>query len=97
MPSAGLGEQFGHDGRALAGLLAGGEDGLGHALTERPMMIDPGEAEIGEREPAQRSHHVIGGDGAGLQSIEQFPQVDLVHGSILADRERPRRTELRHR
>ena len=44
-----------------SGCLARPVDGLGQALAQRPVVVDAGEAEVGEGQPAQRGHGVVGG------------------------------------
>ena len=46
-------EQLGDDGRALVGCLARPVDRLGQSLAHGAVVVDPGVAEIGEREAAQ--------------------------------------------
>ena len=77
--------------RALVGLLARRVDGLGHALAQRAVVVDPGEAEIGEGQAAQLGHRVVGGDGAGSHVVEQLTKAGLVHVTILTPRDRIRR------
>ena len=48
----------------VLGGLARPVDGLGHALAQGPVVVDPGEAEVGPRQPPQRGHGVVGRDRA---------------------------------
>ena len=45
-----LGEQLSDDGRALIGGLARAVDRLEQTLTQRAMVVHPGEADVGERQ-----------------------------------------------
>ncbi len=64
-------EQFTDDPNALLGALARAVDGFGHTLAKRPVMIDEGLADVGERETAQLGHGVIGGRRPGPDRLDQ--------------------------
>ena len=82
---AGLGEQLGHDGRALRRRLARAVDRLGHALAQRAVVVDPGVPEVGEGQPSQGGDGVVGADRTGLHRVEKLPEGGLVHPPILPD------------
>ena len=84
-------EQLGDDGRALLRGLARAVHRLGHSLAQRPVVVDPGEAEIGVGQAAQRRDGVVGRDRAGAHVVEQPPDGCLVHVTILLRRDRRRR------
>ena len=44
-----FGQQLGHQRRALVGRLTGAVDRLGQSLPQRAVVVDAGEAEVGER------------------------------------------------
>ena len=56
----GGGQELPDDGGAVLGRLARSVDGLGHALAQVTMVVDPGETEIGIGQPAQLAHGVVG-------------------------------------
>ncbi len=64
-------QELADDGHALRGRLAGGIDRLGGSLAQGPVMIDPGEPEIGKRQAAQHGDGVVGVAGAGSHLVEQ--------------------------
>ena len=63
--------------------LAWGVHRLGHALAQRPVVIDPGEPEIGVREAAQTAQGVVGSDLAAPHAVQQLPEVGFLHLTIL--------------
>ena len=66
---------------ALLGRLPRPVDGLAHPLAQRAVVVDPGEAEIGEREAPQPGHGLVGRDDAGADVVEQLAEGGLVHGA----------------
>ena len=54
------GEELLDDRGAVLGRLARSVHGLGHALAQVPVVVDPGETEIGVGQPAQLAHRVVG-------------------------------------
>ena len=56
-----VGQQLAHDGRALLRRLALAVDGLGQPLAQRPVVVDLGEAEVGEGQATETEHGVVGG------------------------------------
>ena len=64
-------QQLAHDGDALLGRLARAVDRLGHALPQRPVVVDAGEAEVGERQPASRSAAAPASSSAGGDGRQQ--------------------------
>ena len=54
------GQQLGDDRGALLGRLARPVDGLGQALAQVAVVVDPGEAQVGEGQPPQLAHGVVG-------------------------------------
>ena len=68
------------DCRDLLGRLAQTEDDLGKALTQRPLMVDPGKAQVFDRLGAHFRGDVHGGLGgaklAGGHTIEQGFEVE---------------------
>jgi hypothetical protein len=68
------------DAEDLLGRLAFAEDDLGHALTERAMMIDHGVAEIAVGEVAQLAERRVDVDFACAHRVEQRAQLHRVHG-----------------
>jgi hypothetical protein len=81
--AAGLVEQLDHDGGALLGGLAGGVDGFPETLAQCPVVVDAGEAEVGEGEAAEPAHGLVGFDRAAPHVVEQRPQAGLVHCTIV--------------
>ena len=75
----GSSEQLDHYPGALLGGLPGAVDGLGQPLAQRPVMIDPGEAEVGEGQPPQAAHGVVGRACARGHVVEQLAELRLVH------------------
>ena len=71
------------DGGTLLGRLARGVHGLGHALTQGPVVVDLGEAEIGEREAPKTAQRVVRGDGAAPHAVQQLSEVGFLHVTIL--------------
>jgi hypothetical protein len=67
---SGLGQELGHDLGTLARRLPRRVDGLAGTLSEGPVVIDAGEAEIDEREPAQPSDGIVGPDRPGSDVVE---------------------------
>ena len=76
---AGLVEQLGDDRRALGRRLAGPVDGLGHALAQRPVVVDPGEAEVGVGQAPQPGDGLVGRQGAAAHVVDQAPEGGFVH------------------
>ena len=75
-----VGEQLADDAHALLGRLARAVDGLGQALAQRPVVIDEGVAEVGERAAGcRRADGVVGVDPPGGDVVEQRPQGRFVH------------------
>ena len=70
----------------LVGGLAGSVDRLGHALAQRPVVVDPGEPEVGEGQAAQAVDGVVGGDRAHLDGVEQSAEGGLVHVDSMLSR-----------
>jgi hypothetical protein len=75
-----LGEQGGHDPGRLGRGLAGPVDDLGPA-PQRPVVVDPGKAEILERQRGQAGHGVLGGQLAAGHGAEQLSKPALVQSS----------------
>src|SRR5437016_5231230 len=53
---------------------------LGESLAQRPVVVDPGEAQVGEGEPAETFE---GGGGRGAPAgdvFEELPQAGVGHG-----------------
>ena len=71
------------DGRALLGGLARGVHGFGHALAQGPVVVDPGEAEIGVGEAPQSAQGVVRSDRAAPHAVQQLPEVGFLHLTIL--------------
>jgi prephenate dehydratase len=63
----------------LLGGLPRAVDGLARALTQCPMVVDLGEAEVHEGEPPEASDHFVGRDRACEQVFEQLVQRGFVH------------------
>ena len=59
------------------GRLARAVDGLGQALAQRPVVVDAGEAEVGERQAAQAGHRLVGLDGPRPQPRPPGPGARL--------------------
>ena len=78
-----VGPQRGDDGGTLLRRLARGVDGLGHALTQGPVVVDLGEAEIGVREAPKTAHGVVGSDRAAPHAVQQLSEVGFLHVTIL--------------
>jgi hypothetical protein len=74
-----LRQQLGHDLGAVGGRLARGVDRLGDALAQGTVVVDAGEAEIGEGEAPQTADGVVGRQGARPHVVEQLSQGRLVH------------------
>jgi hypothetical protein len=68
-----------HDRADLLAGLAHPEHDLGHTDAQRAMMIDVREAEIRERQIAQRVERAIDPDFASAHPLEQAAQGRLVH------------------
>ena len=62
--TAGLAQQLDHDGGALLGRLARSVDRLGDPLAQGPVVVDPGEAQVGEGQAPQPAGGVVGRAGA---------------------------------
>ena len=75
----------------LLGGLARAVDGLGHALAQRPVVVDAGEPEVGEGQAAEAVDGVVGRDRADLHGVEQPAEGELVHGDSMLRRAAPRR------
>ena len=67
------------DRRDLIGGLAGSENHLGHAMTQRAMVIDLREAQIFKRQVAQAVERGVDVHGSGAHLFEQRAQVVLIH------------------
>ena len=78
------GQELADDRRHLCRRLARAVDDLGHALAQRPVVVDPGEPEVGPRQPAQGLDGLVGRDLAGLHGLEQLAQRRFIHSG--ADR-----------
>ena len=83
-----VGEQLADDAHALLGRLARPVHGLGHALAQRPVVVDEGVAEVGERQPGEGGDDVVGGAPPGLQVGQHRPQGRLVHAAMLPPKSR---------
>ena len=81
-------EQLADDAHALLGRLARPVHRLGHALAQRAVVVDEGVADVGERQPLQPAHDLVGVDAPGREVVEQRPQRRFVHGAMLPDRRR---------
>ena len=75
----------------LLGRLAGAVDRLGHALAQRPVVVDPGEPEVGEGQVPEPVDGVVRRDGTDLHGVEQPAESDLVHGDSMLPRPPSRR------
>ena len=73
-------EQLADDRDALLGRLAGAVHRFRQALAQGPVVVDEGVADVGERQPPQPSHDVVGVDAPGREVVEQRPQRRFVHG-----------------
>ena len=60
-------------------------------------MIDAGEPEVGEREPTQLGHSIVGRQGAGAHVGDQLAKGRLVHLTILLPADLRRRIVPRRR
>ena len=80
---SGFTQQLAHNGGALLGGLAWPVDGFGHALSERPVVVHPGEAQIGEGKAPQASYGVVRSECAGADVVEKLAQSGLVHRAII--------------
>ncbi len=58
-----------------AGVLARSVDDLGHALAQRPVVVDPGEAEVGPGQAPQAVDGVVGRDVAGVTASSSCRRV----------------------
>ena len=64
---------------ALLRRLARAVDRLGDALAQGPVVVDPGEAEVGEGQAPQAADRVVGRAGARGHVGEQLAERRLVH------------------
>ena len=64
-----------------SGVLPGPVDGLGKSLAQRPVMVDPGEAEVGEGQAPQLADGIVGRAGARRHIVEQLAERGLVHAA----------------
>ena len=81
-----LGQQLGDDRGALRGRLSRRVHGLAGPLAQRAVMVDAGEAEVGEGQAPQARHGVVGADAPGTDVVEELAQGGLVHGCPLSCR-----------
>ena len=81
-------KQLGDDLRTLLGGLAGRVDRFGQPLTQRAVVVDAGEAKVGERQPTQLCEGVVGVHISGPDAVEQPTKGGLVHVGSIAARER---------
>ncbi len=72
-------EQLADDAHALLGRLARPVHRLRHALAQGAVVVDEGVADVGERQPPQPAHDLVGVDAPGGQVVEQRPQRRFVH------------------
>ena len=82
----GSAEQLLDDGGALLGRLPGTVDRLGHALAQRPVVVDASEPQVGEGKASQAFEGVLGGDGADLDGVEQAAKGGFVHVTSMLPR-----------
>ena len=80
-----VGEQLADDAHALLGRLARPVHGLGQALAQAAVVVDEGVTDVGERQPAQAAHDLVGVDATGSEVVEQRPQRRFVHPAMLPD------------
>ena len=66
-----------------SGDLARGVHGFGHPLAQGPVVVDPGEAEIGVGEAPQTAQGVVRSDLAAPHAVQQLPEVGFLHLTIL--------------
>ena len=76
-------QQLADDGDTVLGRLPGCIDGLGHPLSQGAVVIDPGKAQVGERQPPQHRDCIVGSAGSRAHIVDETAQCDLVHPSIL--------------
>ena len=67
-----VGEELTHDRGALLGSLSRCVDRLWKALTERTVVIDPGESQIGTGQTPQAGGGLVGADDAGADIVEEL-------------------------
>ena len=48
-------------------------------LAQGPVVVDPGEPEVGEGQPAQAADRVVGRAAAGRHVVEELAERGLVH------------------
>jgi hypothetical protein len=80
------GQQLLDDGSALLRGLPGAVDRLGHALPQRPVVVDPSEPQVGERKAPQAFDGVLGGDGTHLDGVEEAAKSGFVHVTSMLPR-----------
>ena len=68
-----------------SGVLPGPYTASGMPWRRRPVVVDEGVADVGERQPPQPAHDVVGVDPAGGQFVEQRPQRRFVHRPMLPE------------
>jgi hypothetical protein len=78
------GEELGDDGCALRRGLARPVDRLGHALSQRAVVVHLGEAQVAVAEPGEAAHGLVGPHVPTLQRLDQGAHAGLVHRPILA-------------
>ena len=76
---AGAGEKALGDGDHLLGCFAFGEDDFGHAVAERAMMVDFGEAQIFKGQVAKALDGAIDIHFPRAHLFEQRPELVLIH------------------
>jgi hypothetical protein len=77
--AAGLVKELDNDLCALLRGLSRSVHGLGQSLAQRAMVVDPGEAEIGEREAPEAPDCIVGRAGARSHVVEELSKRGLVH------------------
>jgi hypothetical protein len=82
---AGVVEDDGGDFGDLVGRLAFGEDDFGHAMTERPVVVHFGEAEVFKGHMPHARHGGIDVHGALAHLFEESAKLVLVHEARITD------------
>ena len=81
-----LSQQRCRDGNHLLRSLPFGEDHFRHAVAQRAMMIDLGEAQVFERHVAHADHGRVDIHCAVAHLLEQRPELILIHEARISER-----------
>jgi hypothetical protein len=68
-----------HDGHHLLRGLARAVDGLGHAVAQRAVQVDAGEAQVLVGQRAQPGERLLGGERAGRDLLQEGPYFFPIH------------------